>query len=120
MPALVIIDSDYLEELTRNLVKAKGYQSVVSGYYPSVGLPGDTHWPTRNELPANTLFHPTQPAEECAREIYNWARFQGMPADKVLAFETPHWCAESDRPNFDHEKPGVKWEDFPGRTSKPE
>jgi hypothetical protein len=120
MPTLVIIDSAHLEKLTKDLVERKGYQKFVSGYYPREGVRGDTHWPTKNILPLNTLYHPTQAAEECSREIFNWAEFQGMPADKVLAFETPHWYANVRETSFDHDKPGIKWEDFPGRAPRPE
>jgi hypothetical protein len=120
MPALIIIDSDYLEELTRALVEKKGYQNYVSGIYPIEGLPGDVHWPTKNELPANTLYHPTQSSEECSNEVYNWGEFQGMPSERVLSFEVPHWNASLRRTNFDHDKPGIKWEDFPSRASKSE
>jgi hypothetical protein len=120
MPALIIIDSQYLDKLTKDLIEKMGYENWVSGHYPMEGLPGDTHWPTKNELPANTLYHPIQSAEECSSEIYSWAKFQGMPASRVLAFETTHWYGNSDQPNFDNDKPGIKWEDFPGRKSASE
>jgi len=119
MPTLVIIESEHLERITQDLVARKGYQNFVSGYYPSEGVRGDTHWPTKNILPPNTLYHPTQAAEDCSKEVFNWAEFQGMPVEKVLAFETSHWCGQMKQTSFDNDKPGIKWEDFPSRAPEP-
>ncbi len=115
MPALVIIDSDAPEQFHKYLVGERGYQASISGYYPAVGLPGDTHWPINEALPANIFYHAYEGARECSREIYSWARFNQVPVNKVLAFDVTHWhvIAEQQALNFDNEKSGVNWEDIP-------
>lgn len=118
MPALIIVYSEDLEKLKNYLVEVRGYQQHISGYYPSEGLPGDTHWPIKDELPANIFYHAEQSAQDCSREIYSWAKFQRYSIDKVMAFETTKWFINSEEPNFDNDKPGVKYEDFPSRIGK--
>jgi hypothetical protein len=120
MAALIIVYSEDLEMLTSYLVEVRGYQQSILGYYPSEGLSGDTHWPIKDELPSNTFYHPEQSAQECCREVYSWAKFQRYSIDKVMAFETTKWFVNSEQPNFDNDRPGIKWEDFPSRAGKPE
>ena len=112
MPALVVFESEFTEELAKSLVETFGYQQSMEGFSPSEGTLGTTHWPMLSDLPANVLYHPERNATESYREVASFAEFNGYRLARAVAFNVdPKWHAMRSR--YDDDKPGIQWEDLP-------
>lgn len=111
MPALLVLESEFIEDLIKYLVESCGYQRSMEGFSPSEGVPGVIHWPALADLPVNMLYHPERCATDSYREVARFATANSYPLNKAVAFNVnPEWSGMISR--YDNDKPSVPWEDF--------